>query len=410
MYNTTTLKNGLRIIHLPSPSPIIYCGYEIAAGTRDEAPGQEGLAHFCEHMSFKGTESRTSMQIINCIEGVGGELNAFTSKDTTAFYVAIQKEHLVKAVRLLTDIVFRSVYPQGELQKEVEVVCDEIESFNDSPAELIYDEFENIIFRDHPLGHSILGTQDNVRAFSTGNIRAFTGRFYVPDNAIFFCYGDIDFSTLCTMLQKEKLTSIAYEQSSDLQKTPVSPTENADSNEIIKELGTHQAHVMIGRKAYSIHDEHRLALYLLNNIIGGPGMNARLNLSLRERYGLVYIVESTMASYSDTGLWSIYFGCDHDDVKRCRQLVRKELDRLMQRPLSQKRLAAAKRQLKGQIALACDNRESFALDFAKSFLHYDWEKDIDALCRDIDALTAEQLYVVAQEMFAPETLTTLIYT
>ncbi len=349
------------------------------------------------------------MQIINCIEGVGGELNAFTSKDVTAFYASIQKEHLVKAVRLLTDIVFRSTYPQREMIKETEVVCDEIEMFNDSPAELIYDEFENVIFRNHPLGHSILGTQEKVRSFTSADVKAFTSRFYVPDNVIFFCYGDADFPQLCNMLQKEKLLSVRREQTAGNASPVISSAEDDAPKEIIIEKGTHQAHVMTGRKAYGIRDERRLPLYLINNILGGPSMNARLNLSIRERYGLVYTVESSMATFSDTGLWSVYFGCDHSDVKRCRRLVRKELDRLMQRPLSQKRLIAAKRQLKGQIALACDNRESFALDFGKSFLLYGWEKDVSALCRDIDALTAEQLHAVAMDMFAEESLTTLIF-
>ncbi len=404
MYNTTTLKNGLRIIHLPAPSQIIYCGYQIAAGTRDEAIGQEGLAHFCEHMSFKGTESRSAMQVINYIEGVGGELNAFTSKDTTAFYAAVQKEHLIRAVRILTDIVFHSAYPRRERDKEVEVVCDEIESFNDSPAELIYDEFENIVFRNRPLGHSILGTQDTVRRFTVNDVRDFTNAHYTPANAVFFCYGDVDFAQLCRMLQKEKIVA-----SSKKEPSPADSAAKPEARQIVKNLGTHQAHVMIGREAYSIHDPRRLPLYLLNNMLGGPSMNALLNLSLRERFAMVYIVESTMVSYSDTGLWSIYFGCDANDIERCRQLVRKELDRLMQRPLSIKRLASAKRQIKGQIALACDNRESFALDFGKSFLHYDWEKNIDALYRDIDALTAEQLHAVACDIFAENTLTTLIY-
>ncbi len=416
MYNTITLSNGLRIIHRPTDSPIVYCGYQIAAGARNEAPGQEGLAHFCEHMSFKGTERRTAMQVINCLESVGGELNAFTNKDSTVYYSAIQKEHIARAVSLLTDIVFRSTYPQSEIHKEVDVICDEIESYNDSPAELIYDEFDNIIFAGHPLGHNILGSRENVRSFTTADAKAFTGKYYVPGNAIFFCYGDVDFKRLCRLIEREQASPNPSKGGETLPagtsqtlNNPVTPPLEGLGEAVIRHLGTHQAHVMIGCRAYSVHDKRRMALYLINNILGGPGMNTRLNLSLRERNGLVYTVESTMVSYGDTGIWSAYFGCDPKDIKRCLKLIRKELNRLMTRPLSEKQLNAAKKQIKGQIALACDNRESFAIDFGKSFLHYGWEKDVTSLYRNIDSLTAEQLQTVARDIFAEERLFTLIY-
>ncbi|MCD7714786.1 MAG: insulinase family protein [Prevotella sp.] len=406
MYNTTTLRNGLRIIHLPATSQIIYCGYQLAVGTRDEAHGQEGLAHFCEHMAFKGTESRNAMQVINYIEGVGGELSAYTSKDTTVFYAAVQNEHLIRAVRILTDIVFRSTCPRAERDKEVEVVCDEIDAAGDCPAELIYDEFENIIFRDRPLGHSIYGTKENVRLFSTNAVYNFARTHYTPANAVFFCYGDVDFEKLCRMLQKEKIAEGSRTKDKPAQPTAPPPF---PERQVIKELGTHQAHVMIGREAYATRDPRRLPLSMLTAILGGPAMNAQLNLTLRERFALVYTVEAAITTYPDTGLWTIYFGCDPGDIDRCRQLVRKELDRLMQRPMSQKRLDAAKRQMKGQVALACDNREGFALDFGKEFLHYGRETDIDEICREIDAITPEELHAVAREMFDEKNLTTLIY-
>ena len=195
-YNTHTLENGLRIIHLLSDSQVVYCGYQVAAGTRDELPEEEGLAHFCEHMTFKGTERRNALQVINALEQLGGDLNAFTNKEDTTFYAAIQKEHINKAVDLLTDIVFHSTYPQHEIDKEVEVICDEIESYNDSPAELIYDEFENILFEGHPLGHNILGKAEQLRTYTTEDALRFTRRYYRPDNAIFFAYGDVDFERL----------------------------------------------------------------------------------------------------------------------------------------------------------------------------------------------------------------------
>lgn len=449
-YNTYTLDNGLRIIHLPSDSKVVYCGYQINAGTQNEEPGEEGLAHFCEHVTFKGTERRKAWHILNCLESVGGDLNAYTNKEGTVYYSAILKEHIARAVDLLTDIVFHSVYPQAEIDKEVEVICDEIESYNDSPAELIYDEFENIIFKGSPLGHNILGTAEQVRSFKTEDALRFTRKLYRPDNAIFFAYGDIDFKKLVKLIRKaladddsgkvaenaaNSVGKLAEEKLPQIsQITQISGDENSITTEksvssvksvgpenypsvgkeiagqtIVMQKNTHQAHVMIGTRAYDVNDSRRMPLYLLNNMLGGPGMNAKLNLALREHNGLVYTVESTMVAYGDTGIWSIYFGCDEHDVKRCLRLVRKELDKFMQKPLSEAQLKAAKKQIKGQIGVACDNRENFALDFGKSFLHYGWEKNVDRLYKQVDEITAEQIQAVAQELFDKDRLTTLIF-
>ena len=445
-YNTYTLDNGLRIIHLPSDSQVVYCGYQINAGTRNEEPGEEGLAHFCEHVTFKGTERRKAWHILNCLESVGGDLNAYTNKEGTVYYSAILKEHIARAVDLLSDIVFHSVYPQAEIDKEVEVICDEIESYNDSPAELIYDEFENILFKGSPLGHNILGTAEQVRAFKTEDALRFTQKLYRPDNAIFFAYGDIDFKKLVKLIQKalgecpkgrelacsadcksaETPTEERIAEETPTGETPTEEMEAGDANHkvqsskfnvqskvagqtIVMQKNTHQAHVMIGTRAYDVNDDRRMPLYLLNNMLGGPGMNAKLNLALREHNGLVYTVESTMVAYGDTGTWSIYFGCDEHDVKRCLRLVRKELDKFMQKPLSDAQLKAAKKQIKGQIGVACDNRENFALDFGKSFLHYGWEKNVDRLYEQVDEITTAQIQAVAQELFDKDRLTTLIF-
>jgi len=408
-YNIHTFRNGLRIIHLPSASRVVYCGYQIAAGTRDELPGEEGLAHFCEHLTFKGTAKRNALQIINTLEGVGGELNAFTNKEDTTFYAVIQKAHVNKAVALLTDIVFESQYPQHEIDKEVEVVCDEIESYNDSPAELIFDEFENILFEGHPLGHNILGNAAQLRQYKTADALRFTQRHYRPDNAIFFAYGDVDFGKLVKCVESRVESVPSSTSPGETVKATANPQQSMPSSQLItKDIGSHQAHVMLGTRGYDIHHPLRIALYLLNNILGGPGMNARLNLSLRERNGLVYTVESTMVNYSDCGLWCVYFGCDPHDVNRCLRLVRRELDKVMQKTLSDTQLRKAQQQIKGQIAIACDNHEQFALDFGKSFLHYGWEKDITHLYDSIDKVTADDIQKVAQELFAPERLTTLI--
>ena len=409
-YNTYTLDNGLRIIHLPSDSKVVYCGYQINAGTRDEEPGEEGLAHFCEHVTFKGTERRKAWHILNCLESVGGDLNAYTNKEGTVYYSAILKEHIARAVDLLSDIVFHSVYPQAEIDKEVEVICDEIESYNDSPAELIYDEFENILFKGSSLGHNILGTAEQVRSFTTEDALRFTRKLYRPDNAIFFAYGDIDFKKLVKLvgraLADDDSGKLAAEK---LPKNYPSVGEEIAGQTIVMQKNTHQAHVMIGTRAYDVNDDRRMPLYLLNNILGGPGMNAKLNLALREHNGLVYTVESTMVAYGDTGTWSIYFGCDEHDIKRCLRLVRKELDRMMEKPLSDSQLKAAKKQIKGQIGVACDNRENFALDFGKSFLHYGWEKNVDCLYEQVEAITSQQIQNVARELFDKNRLITLIF-
>ena len=413
-YNTYTLDNGLRIIHLPSDSKVVYCGYQINAGTRDEEPGEEGLAHFCEHVTFKGTERRKAWHILNCLESVGGDLNAYTNKEGTVYYAAILKEHIARAVDLLSDIVFHSTYPQQEIDKEVEVICDEIESYNDSPAELIYDEFENILFKGNSLGHNILGTAEQVLQFTTEDALRFTRKLYRPDNAVFFAYGDIDFKKLVTLLKRSVGSEELRVKNEEFNSREEERMKGEESNSpkgqtIVMEKHTHQAHVMIGTQAYDVHDDRRMPLYLLNNILGGPGMNAKLNLALREHNGLVYTVESTMVAYGDTGTWSIYFGCDEHDVKRCLRLVRKELDKFMEKPLSDAQLRAAKKQIKGQIGVACDNRENFALDFGKSFLHYGWEKNVDRLYEQVDAITAQQMQAVAQELFDEHRLTTLIF-
>ena len=429
-YNTFTLKNGLRVVHLPSESPVVYCGIAVRAGTRNEAPGEEGLAHFCEHLSFKGTRRRSAVRIINDIEGLGGELNAFTNKEDTVYYCAISADHVRRALDVLCDIVFDSQFPEAEIEKECEVVCDEIESYEDSPAELIYDEFENLLFEGHPLGHNILGTADRVRSFTQQDALRFTRRWYRPENCVLFISGK-----KAPLSPPEGKAPLSPPEG----KAPLSPPEGGtiDSSAcktieapsgavggaspsggeggavglglIERHRSTHQAHVMIGARAFSATDPRRWALYLLNNILGGPGMNSRLNLSLRERHGLVYTVDSSMVSYADTGLWAIYFGCDQKDVGRCRRLVRRELDRLADQPLSPTRLSAAKRQLQGQLAIASDSREQFALDFAKNYLHTGTLRSLTDIMAHIDRLTADDLQQVARQLFAPEQLTTLIY-
>ena len=404
-YITSVLPNGLRTIHLPADSPVVYLGYQIAAGSRNEQPGEEGLAHFCEHTTFKGTKRRSAWNILNCLESVGGSLNAYTTKECTVFYAAVPADYVRRAADLLTDMVFHSVYPQKEIDKEKEVICDEIESYNDSPSDLIYDDFENILFKSHPIGHNILGTTERVRSFTSNDALRFTQHFYRPENMVFFMYGGKKIPPLPidTAIQREPLIP---------ESSVSSDFENDEAAHIIRKRGTHQAHVMIGSRSYSGHDSllrDRMSLYLLNNILGGRGMNARLNIVLREHRGLVYTVESSMMTYGDTGLWCTYLGCDEMDVKRCLSLVKRELDKVRDTPLTPHKLLSAKKQLRGQLTIDCDNRENFALDFGSVFLFHNKMRDLEALFRDIDAVNVEDIQRVAQQIFNPERLTTLIY-
>ena len=399
-------EGALRRLVLPSTSAVAYCGIAVKAGTRHETLQQQGLAHFCEHLAFKGTARRSATQIINAIEGLGGELNAFTNKEDTVYYCAIEQRHLRRALDVLQDIVFCSQYPEAEVEKEREVVCDEIESYEDSPADLIYDEFENLLFSGHPLGHNILGTAAQVRQYTADDARRFTQQWYRPENCVLFYTSSL---TPCPSPEGEGNKYYQGQNQAHEVMTPLPTGGGAGGEAFIRERGTHQAHVMLGTRTFAASDDRRWALYLLNNILGGPAMNSRLSLSLRERRGLVYTVESSMTCYSDTGLWSVYFGCDPDDAERCCRLVRRELDRLAERPLSPAQLRAAKRQLQGQLAIAADNREQFVLDAARNYLHTGRLRTMNDIMAHVERLTADDLQNTAQLVFDPQHITTLIY-
>ena len=392
-YNIHTLSNGLRIIHEPSSSKVAYCGFAVDAGTRDEAENEQGMAHFVEHLIFKGTRKRKAWHILNRMENVGGDLNA-----------AFLTEHFGRALELLADIVFHSTFPQNEIEKETEVIIDEIQSYEDTPSELIFDDFEDMIFRNHPLGRNILGRPDLLKKFRSEDAMAFTSRFYQPSNMVFFVLGDFNFQKI--VRQVEKLLVDLPLVTVENQRT-IPPLYVPEQLVVHKE--THQAHVMIGSRGYNAYDDKRTALYLLNNILGGPGMNSRLNVSLRERRGLVYTVESNLTSYTDTGAFCIYFGTDPEDVDTCLKLTYKELKRMRDVKMTSSQLMAAKKQLIGQIGVASDNNENNALGMAKTFLHYNKYESSESVFRRIEALTAEGLLEVANEMFAEEYLSTLIY-
>ena len=418
---TFTLPSGLRvIIDNEASQNVIYAGIAIAAGTRYEQPQESGMAHFVEHMTFKGTSHLTSLQILNRMESVGGDLNAYTGKEEVVYYTIFPREHLRRALTLLTDIVFNSTFPQAEIEKEREVVIDEIESYNDSPAELIYDDFEALLYPDHPLGRRILGEAEALRHYNTADLQAFAQRLYTPSRAVLFIKGKVTEEEVRRSVPEapSRPPRGGANISSEISAETIAPLGGGREGAFPRggregaftiDRHTHQAHVMLGAPAYALTDPRYLGLALLSNLLGGPAMNSRLSLALRERTGLVYTVESSLSAYTDTSTWAIYFGCDHADVRRCLRIVHRELRRLIDRPLSPRVLAAAKRQLCGQMSIATDNFESTALGMGKRYLLTSRVPTLEERCQRVNALQATALQAIAQNIFTPERLTTLIY-
>lgn len=404
-YSTFTLPSGLRIIHTTSPTNVAYCGFAVDTGTRDELPQEQGMAHFVEHLIFKGTHKRKAWHILNRMENVGGDLNAYTNKEETVIYSAFLKEHFDRAAELLADIVFHSLFPSNEIEKEVEVIIDEIQSYEDSPAELIFDDFEELIFPDHPLGRNILGNPELLRKFTSEDAQHFVHRHYQPQNMVFFVQGNIPFSKVIRTLEKVTAEIPPWHGEKQVRTQPAA----YQPRQLTLHKDTHQAHVMIGGRGYHAYDERRTGLYLLNNILGGPGMNSRLNVSLREKKGLVYNVESNLTSYTDTGTFCIYFGCDPHDTAHCISLVHKELKKIRDKALTSLQLHAAKKQIIGQIGVAGDNFENNALNMGKCFLHYQAYEEKEEVFKRIESLTTSQLLDIANEVLAESYLSTLIY-
>lgn len=389
---------------MPTQGNVSYCGFFINAGTRDEDDHEHGMAHFVEHMLFKGTEKRRATHIINRMENVGGELNAYTNKEETVVYSVFLEEHFARAVELLSDLVFHSQYPRHEIEKERDVVIDEIHSYEDSPSELIYDEFENLLFAGSQLGHNILGTPDSLSAFGTASVRQFVNSHYQPSNMVFFSLGRTPVKRVIYQVEKyaAEITgiNISNKRMEPVTVAPVTKTERRD---------TSQVHALIGGRAYPMKSPKRKALLLLNNILGGPGMNSRLNISLREKRGYVYNVESSLTTYTDTGMFSIYFGSDKQHAPKCVELVNKELKKLRDVRLTTTQLATAKKQLIGQIGVLTDNRESVSLSLGKSFFHYGHYDSPAEVFSKIERITAGQLQETANEIYDEKLLFRLIY-
>lgn len=404
-HNTHTLPNGIRILHLPDNMPITYIGVAVDAGTRDELPNESGMAHFVEHLLFKGTKRRRAWHIINWLESVGGQLDAYTTKEETYIYATVPTEYTDRALELLADVVLNSTFPDNEIEKERDVVLDEIQSYNDSPSELIYDEFEELLFPHDPIGRNILGTEQSLETFNSQRIQAFVRRNYTPDRMVLFAMGNMKPDWLAKKVEKyfsvRQLRQVRQVRQMPQKYTPTHRTTPRD---------TYQAHCIIGNRGIAMNTEERLTMLLLNNILGGPNMSSRLNLALRERNGLCYTIESNVTNYTDTGVWNIYFGCDPRNLAKAKRLCMQQLDLLCSTPLNNNQLATAKRQLRGQVLIGNQNKENLILGLSKAYLHGLELKPDSEHFQFIDSLTPSDLQSLAQRIFAPDQLSTLIYT
>ena len=401
-FETYTLPNGIRGIHRQVRSGVTHCALVINAGSRDELKGEYGIAHLTEHALFKGTKRRKAYQV-NCrLENLGGELNAYTTKEDTTLHATVLRHDFSRAVELISDVIFNSTFPERELRKEREVIADEINSYKDSPSERIYDDFEDLMFRGSELGHNILGTKASIARLSTAELRGFVDRTYTTDQMVFSSIGNFSAATARSVAERylatHSPTTRGYSRES------VTPYERFD---VIKSRHTHQAHGIIGSRGYGITDDRRLPLALAVNILGGPSANSLLNLQLRERHGLSYNVEATYTPYSDTGIVGIYFSSDHDNADQCVELIEAEISHLMREAITPRRLAIAKRQFVAQMAISMESNEGYMLGAGKSFLLY---KDIDSLeeaYKKVMAISATSIRDVANDCFA--SLSKLLY-
>ena len=418
------LPSGLQIVHRKTTSPVVYVGIMVGAGTRHELPNENGMAHYIEHCVFKGTEHYTARQIINHIEGIGGEINAYTTKEETTFYAATLRNHFRTTLHLLAEMVFRPTFSKKETDKEVTVILDEIESYNDSPSELIYDDFENMVFEGSSLAMPILGTKKTLRRISKSPDIALNWMktHYRPERMVLFVLGNITTQQVISAAEKELLASspISYSEASHSPQGVQSPiayspqsgrpiAAPAASNTRLYKRHTHQTHIMLGSRSYPIGHPKQLTMYLLNNILGGSSMSSRLYLSLREKYGLVYNIDSQAVPLSDTGYWNIYLACEPQHRDQCLELCHKELKQLRDLTLTSAQLQRALRQLEGQMAISAENQENNALAMAKQMLYYHHAPAWQETFAKVKEITPAQLQEVANEVFAPEKIYTLLY-
>ena len=412
MYETFyhNLPNGVQIVHRLTSSPVVYVGIMIGAGTRHEQPEENGMAHYIEHCLFKGTEHYTARQIINHIEGIGGEINAYTTKEETTFYAATLSNHFRTTLHLLADMVLRPTFNKKETDKEVTVILDEIESYNDSPSELIYDDFENLLFDGSSLAMPILGTKKTLKRISKSPQYPLNwmAQHYRPERMVLFVQGNVSTKQVITAAEKELLAS-SPDRPIDYSPSPIAYSPSPIAYSRTYKRHTHQTHVMLGSHTYPIGHPKQLTMFLLNNILGGGSMSSRLYLSLREKYGLVYNIDSQAVPLSDTGYWNIYLACEPQHKDQCLELCHKELKQLRDTRLTATQLQRALRQLEGQLAISAENQENNALAMAKQMLYHHRAPQWQETFAKVQKITPEQLQEVANEVFAPEKIYTLLY-
>ena len=411
MYETFyhNLPNGVQIVHRPTPSPVVYVGLMIGAGTRHEHPNENGMAHYIEHCLFKGTEHYSARQIINHIEGIGGEINAYTTKEETTFYAATLNNHFRTTLHLLADMVLRPTFNKKETDKEVTVILDEIESYNDSPSELIYDDFENMIFEGSSLAMPILGTKKTLRRISKSPKYplGWMAKHYRPERMVLFVLGNVTTKQVISAAEKELLSETRYPIADT--RYPIADTRYPIAYSRTYRRHTHQTHIMLGSHTYPIGHPKQLTMFLLNNILGGSSMSSRLYLSLREKHGLVYNIDSQAVPLSDTGYWNIYLACEPQHKDQCLELCHKELQTLRDVRLTSSQLQRALRQLEGQLAISAENQENNALAMAKQMLYHHRAPQWQETFEKVKQITPSQLQEVANEVFDPEKIYTLLY-
>jgi predicted Zn-dependent peptidase len=399
-----SLNNGIRLVHHKIPGIVAHCGIIINTGSRDETESEHGIAHFIEHMLFKGTRKRKAYHILSRMEDVGGELNAYTTKEETAVHASFMKEDYERAIEIISDITFNSIFPSKEIEKEKEVVIEEINSYKDNPAELIFDDFEEQIFLEQPIGRNILGTSETVRSFSQKSINSFISNNYSTGEMVFCSVGNIS---------DEKIIRLFTKYFSEIPEKTLSKKEikkwEYKPSSVIRNLDTHQNHCIIGNLAYDLKDKRRLGMFLLNNILGGQGLNSRLNLSLREKNGFAYNVESSYNPYCDTGVFSIYFGTDSHNLDKSIAIAESELKKLCNVQLGSIQLSKAKNQIKGYLARGYENHESLMLSLGKSLIVFNRIDSIEDICKKIDQVTSSEIIEIANDIFNKTKLSTLIY-
>ena len=418
MYHYHTLSNGIRIVFRPTHSIVTHVGVYIGVGSRHEQGDEEGIAHFIEHSIFNGTEHRRSYHIRNRIDGVGGELDAFTTKEETCVYASALSEHLERCLELFADILFHSTFPEHEIEKEKEVVIEEINLYRDSPAELIYDDFEERFFGTHPLAHNILGTKRNVRHFTSAQLSTYMHRNYTPDRMVISVVGNTDFPRLVRLCQRHfggfsavshQPSAINPDSATILNSQCSTPGLNGSRFSATVHKRTHQVHMLIGGAAPDLFDEQKTAFTLLNNILGGPAMNSRLNVEVREKHGFCYAVESQYVPFTDAGVFYIYAGVDSDAYQRATQIILSQLRQLSTVPLTPAQLHAAQLQFIGQMAITNDSGLNEMQSIGKAYLNFDHVDTLDEMNRDILALTPADIMSAAQLYFRDDSLSFLYY-